>query len=94
MTHTTKEKGAIMNTEKITLTLTGVVIQDSSTTGFTGYMLELPEVIAEGNTPEEVQKTLFENLKLVLEFRREDFQHELKKPGENYFTKSFELESA
>lgn len=83
----------MMKPEKVTLTLTGVVVQDSSTGGFTGYMLEMPEVIAEGNTQEEVEKTLFENMKTVLEFKRSDFEQELKSNG-NFSTKSFELELA
>ena len=82
-----------MTTEsKVTLTLTGVVVKDESTGGFTGYMLEIPEVIAEGNSEKEVEKALFENLQLVLEFRREDFENEMKGDG-NYSTKSFELET-
>jgi len=72
-----------------TLTLTGVVVQDKSTNGFTAYLLEMPEVIAEGNTSEEVEAILFENLKTVLEFKREDFENEIK--GENYSTRSFKL---
>jgi predicted RNase H-like HicB family nuclease len=78
---------------KITITLTGVVVQDQSTKGFTAYMLELPEVIAEGNTEQEVEEALFDNLKTVLEFRREDFENEIK-GKDNYSTKSFELELA
>jgi predicted RNase H-like HicB family nuclease len=73
------------------LTLTGVVVQDKATKGYTGYMLEIPEVIAEGNTREEVENALFENLKAVIEFRREDSENEMKANGD-YSTKSFELE--
>lgn len=77
---------------KFSITLTGVVVQDKSTNGFSAYLLELPEVIAEGNTEKEVEEALFENLKTVLEFRREDFESELK--GDiNYSKKSFEFYS-
>lgn len=76
------------------LTLTGIVVQDKTTQGYTGYLLEIPEVIAEGNTSEEVEAALFENLKIVLEFRREDFENDLKNQGGDYSKKSFELELA
>lgn len=76
---------------KNTLTLTGIVVQDEVSKGFTGYMLEIPEVIAEGSTPEEVEAALFENLKTVMEFKREDFGNEVKGDGK-FSTKSFELE--
>lgn len=64
--------------------LTGVVVQDAKTSGFTAYLLEIPEVIAEGNSEEEVKKTLFENLQTVLEFKREDYENEFR--GSNYST--------
>lgn len=81
-----------MANDKKKLTLTGIIVEDA-TEGFTGYLLEIPEVIAEGNTPEEVQTALFENLKIVMEFKREDSEVELKDKG-NYSTKSFDLELA
>lgn len=78
---------------KTTLTLTAVVVQDPVTHGFTGYMLEVPEAIAEGNTEEEVQKALLENLQTVFEFKREDFENEMG-GKKNFFTKPIELEVA
>lgn len=58
--------------------LTGVVVQDAEAKGYTAYLLEIPEVIAEGNTEDEVKKALFENLQIVLEFRREDGENGMK----------------
>ena len=79
---------------KFTLTLTAVVVQDPVSNGFTGYMLEIPEAIAEGNTTEEVEKALLQNLQTVFEFKREDFENDGPKNKPKFFTKSIELEKA
>jgi predicted RNase H-like HicB family nuclease len=52
--------------------ITGVLVQDEKTGGFTSYFAELPEVIAEGDTEDEAIKHLFEALQSVLEFRKEE----------------------
>lgn len=66
------------------LKLHGVIIE-SQQGGFTGYFSEFPEAIAEGENEEEVQKNLFEALKEVISYRRNE--PSIAKKG----TSSFEL---
>ena len=58
-----------MNKGRIeSMTLNSVVAKDNSTTGFTAWLKEFPEVVAEGNTSEEARANMFENLKTAMEF--------------------------
>ena len=44
---------------KKSITFTGILIQDPDDKGYTTYLAEFPEVIAEGETEEEAANNLF-----------------------------------
>ena len=56
---------------------TGVLIQDPSDGGYTAYIAELPEVIAEGATIAEANDNLFEAFNIVMDVKREDSKSQL-----------------
>jgi predicted RNase H-like HicB family nuclease len=60
------------------ITLNSMVVKDNSTTGFTAWLQEFPEVIAEGNTSEEARTNMFENLKTAMEFNGQVVQKTLR----------------
>ena len=60
------------------ITLNSVVVKDNSATGFTAWLQEFPEVIAEGNTTEEARANMFENLKTAMEFKGKIIQKTLR----------------
>lgn len=60
--------------------------------GFTGYFSEFPEAIAEGETEKEVETNLFEALKLIFEYRREQSIEEVQEGTSS--TTEYELEIA
>lgn len=74
-------------TGQTNLKLHGIIIE-SQQGGFTGYFSEFPEAIAEGETENEVQKNLFEALKEVLSYRRNE---PLMKDGESSFELNLEI---
>lgn len=75
--------------ENKSVSITGVLIQDPKTKGFTAYFAEMPDVIAEGKNEDEATKNLFEAFQSVLDFRKEESQEE-EEDG-NIFTRSFNL---
>lgn len=80
-----------MATEKRNvISITGVMIQDKNTAGYTAYFAEFPEVIAQGGNADEVKSNLFDALQSVLSFRREEMEDE-NEGDEGVYTESFEL---
>ena len=59
--------------------------------GFTGYFVEFPEAIAEGENEVEVEQNLVEALRTILEYRREENENS---DFEGKKTKKFNLEFA
>ena len=47
------------------------IIKDKATGYFTGQLVEIPEVISEGKTIEELKRNIIDALKLVLEVKSE-----------------------
>lgn len=60
--------------------------------GYTGYFVEFPEAIAEGETQLEVEANLVEALKIVLEYKKEENENLAFLQGKT--TKKFNLEFA
>lgn len=50
------------------------IFEESKEGGFTCWIEEMPEVVSEGDTLNEAKKNLIEALKLVLEYRREEYE--------------------
>jgi len=48
--------------------ITLILIEDSKAGGYTGYMKELPQVIVEGETPEEVKQNLSNAMHDIITF--------------------------
>lgn len=59
--------------------------------GYTGYFVEFPEAIAEGENQAEVETNLVEALKMVLEYKKEANENAY---FEGKTTKKFNLEIA
>ncbi|WP_169579749.1 type II toxin-antitoxin system HicB family antitoxin [Runella zeae] len=78
-------------TMKQTISLTAVLIRDPNDGGFTSYIAELPEVVAEGNTDEESVENLMSALKTMLMFKRDEASQE-EHAGDIFSTKPLELE--
>jgi predicted RNase H-like HicB family nuclease len=57
------------------------VFEPAAEGGFTCSFEELPEVFSEGETLEEAEANLFEALKLVLEYHREEARKQTRSPG-------------
>lgn len=70
-----------MAAKKVTISLTGILIQDKSEKGFTAYFAEFPEAIADGKDEEEAQANLFEAFKIMLETRKLESYESDKKSG-------------
>lgn len=75
------------------LQLTAILVEDPQG-GFTGYFAEIPEAIAEGETEAEVETNLFEALKIILDFRREESAASTIPDGCAPKTKKFNFEFA
>lgn len=74
-------------------TYNAVIISDPRDNGYTGFILELPEVIAGGFDKNEVMERLSENLKFVIDYRRkEDLINANKIQG--YTTETYKIEVA
>lgn len=67
------------------------VFVESHEGGFTGYFVEFPEAIAEGETQAEVEINLVDALKSILEYRKEANENAY---FEGKTTKQFNLEIA
>jgi predicted RNase H-like HicB family nuclease len=78
--------------KKFEINLTGVLIKDNENNGFTGYFAEMPEAIAEGDSPEETTINLFEALKSIFEFKKEEMQERLSYFGDNITTQPMKFE--
>lgn len=57
--------------QKQKLSFTGVLIQDEDK-GYTAYIAEFPEIIAEGDNEEEAKDNLFDAFRLMLDFKKEN----------------------
>jgi predicted RNase H-like HicB family nuclease len=64
--------------ESVSLT---AVFEPAAEGGFTCSFEELPEVFSEGETLEEAEANLFDALKLVLEYHREEARKQTRPPG-------------
>ena len=82
-----------MAAKKVTINLTGILIQDKGAKGYTAYFAEFPEAIADGNTIEEAQANLLEAFKVVLETRRLESYTNDKSSG-GIIQQNFEFELA
>lgn len=54
------------------LNFTGILIRDISGKGFSGYIKEVPEAIAEGENEKETISNLLDALKIILKFKGEE----------------------
>lgn len=57
---------------KPNLPLTAVFVKDKEDGGYTGFFMEVPGVVAEGDTKEETEENLFECLMAMLRFNRDE----------------------
>lgn len=58
------------------LEITGVMIQDPETKGYTAYFAEFPEVIAQGDNLDEAKANLMQAFKSMIEFKSEEAKDE------------------
>lgn len=79
---------------KTTITLSAILIKDKENKGFTSYIAEMPEVIAEGINEEEAQHNLMSALEIVLDVKREEILRNVRPDDENMTVKSFELQTS
>jgi predicted RNase H-like HicB family nuclease len=56
--------------QKILLSFNTVYIEDSKGRGYSGYLAEFPELMAQGKTKEEVENKLFSSLRDILEHKK------------------------
>lgn len=77
-----------------TLKFNLVMIQDKEDGGYTAFFAEFPDVIAEGDSKEEVEKNLLQTMLAVSKHKMQNIQSKLK--ADNVTTKpmNFELELA
>ena len=61
----------VQGNERI-ISLTGVLIPDQKTNGFTVYLAEFPEVIAQGSNKEEAKRNLLDAFNSILEFKKSE----------------------
>lgn len=71
------------------ISITGVLIQDEATGGYTSYFAEFPEVIAEGDNRDAAVNNLFDALLIMLQYRKSE-SHEEMVEGK-VLTESFQL---
>lgn len=72
------------------ISITGVMIEDPSTKGYTAYFAEFPEIIAQGENIESAKDNLFSALKSMLDFKREEMKEE-EDCDDNIITQSYAL---
>jgi len=65
----------VQGNERI-ISLTGVLIPDQKTNGFTVYLAEFPEVIAQGANKEEAKRNLLDAFSSILEFKKGEQEEE------------------
>jgi predicted RNase H-like HicB family nuclease len=85
-------KTTLKPTLKPKLSLTGILVEDENEKGFTAFLAEFPEAVAEGETEDEAKKNLFEALVSYLEHKKEESGNQIPKGNFNF--KSFDLELA
>lgn len=81
--------------EKEIFSLTGIIIETESKR-YTAFFEEFPEVLAEGDTEEEVKMNLLNAVKTVLEYKKKQYntsqlQYGQPKGKTKQFTPKFEL---
>lgn len=79
--------------------LTAVFVKDKEDGGYTGFIMEVPGVVAEGETKKEVEANLFECLGAMLRFNKEEKQTQQLLTGytndsDGYETETFNFELA
>lgn len=62
----------MQTTEKIVISFTPILTEDSKGRGFSGYLVEFPELFAQGKTREEGEHNLFASLSDILEYRKQE----------------------
>ena len=77
--------------QSVKVSLTAVLIKDEVAGGFTSYLSELPEVVAEGETQDDAVSNLMAALSSVLEWKREEASRDM---DASYTTQPLELELA
>ncbi len=78
--------------KKVTINLTGILIEDEKDRGYTAYFAEFPEAIADGANEEEAKQNLFEAFKIMLETRRlESYSDDITSGGIKQENFEFEL---
>lgn len=66
---------------QIHLSFNTIFIEDRKGRGYTGYLAQFPELIAQGKTKMEVESKLFSSLNDILEYRKG--QSLFNKPAES-----------
>jgi len=74
------------------LSITGILIQDRESKGYTAYFAEFPEVIAEGANEKEAQENLFEAFSFMLEVKKQEMRKDQNYDEKTSIIKSFNLE--
>jgi len=55
---------------QITLTFSTIFIEDKKGRGYSGYLAEFPELMAQGETKEDVEQKLFSSLNEILKHKK------------------------
>jgi predicted RNase H-like HicB family nuclease len=83
------------DTQKPNYPLTAVFVKDKEDGGYTGFIMEVPGVVAEGDTKQEVEANLFECLGAMLRFNKDEREIQRLTHGEDdddYETETFNFE--
>lgn len=78
--------------EKQKISFTGILIKGEDN-GYTAYIAEFPEIIAEGETEEDAKYNLFDAFRIMLEFKKESTTKDNNDSGKS-IVRNFELEVA
>lgn len=86
-------------TQKHNYPLTAVFVKDKEYGGYTGFIMELPGVVAEGNSKKEAELNLFECLGAMLRFNKDERETQQLITGntnnsDGYETETFNFELA
>ena len=81
------------NKQNPILEITGVMIQDPETKGYTAYFAEFPEVIAQGENIDAAKENLFSAFQSMIEFKSSEAKEEFE-DDDSIITQTYPLSFA
>ena len=55
----------------VSVTLTGVFMKNKESGGYSSFIAEIPEVVAQGKSEKEAEENLFEAFQLIMDYKKE-----------------------